>query len=229
MLSTGAFANDAQSSKQAARLQFEKAEQLREALNGRPEADRTRREYQQVVNAYRKVYYGAPASSKADASIVAVAEVLAAMGRQFQPGEKDLHAAIGEYEFLRREYPGSKYRVEALFTIGQIYKEDLGDTTAAEATFQEFLRRYPHDPRVGQSQRDLARTRASRCQETTRRGAASSQINQAARACSGNRARIRGNRSRIVTHSSRASWAASVGHRHSSLVVAGLNPRGYRY
>ena len=68
-----------------------------------------------------------PMSSKADASVVAVAEILAEMGRQFQPGEKDLRAAISEYEFLRREYPGSKYRFQALFTIGQIYKEDLGD------------------------------------------------------------------------------------------------------
>ncbi len=97
-----------------------------------------------------------PASSKADASIVAVAELLAAMGRQFQPGEKDLRAAIGEYEFLRREYPGSKYRVEALFTIGQIYKEDLGDTAAAEATFQEFLKRYPHDSRAAKARETLA-------------------------------------------------------------------------
>ncbi len=129
---------------------------MREALNGRPEADRTRHDYQHVVNAYRRVYYGAPASSKADASIVAVAELLAAMGRQFQPGEKDLRAAIGEYEFLRREYPGSKYRVEALFTIGQIYKEDLGDTAAAEATFQEFLRRYPHDSRAAKARETLA-------------------------------------------------------------------------
>ncbi len=129
---------------------------MREALNGRPEAERTRREYQQVVTAYRKVYYGAPASSKADASIVAVAELLAAMGRQFQPGEKDLRAAIGEYEFLRREYPGSKYRVEALFTIGQIYKEDLGDTAAAEASFQEFLKRYPHDARAAKARETLA-------------------------------------------------------------------------
>ena len=156
LLCIGAFANDAQSSKQAARLQFEKAEQSREALNGRPEAERTRPEYLQVVNAYRKVYYGAPASSKADASIVAVAELLAAMGRQFQPGEKDLRAAIGEYEFLRREYPGSKYRVEALFTIGQIYKEDLGDTAAAEETFREFIRRYPHDSRVAKARDTLA-------------------------------------------------------------------------
>ncbi len=156
LLWTGAFANEVPSKKQISRQEFEKAEQLREALNGRPEAERTRRDYQHVVNAYRKVYYLSPASSKADASVMAVAELLAAMGRQFQPGEKDLRAAIGEYEFLRREYPGSKYRVEALFTIGQIYKEDLKDTAAAEATFQEFLRRYPQDARVDKAKEALA-------------------------------------------------------------------------
>ncbi len=113
--------------KQEARVQFDKAEQMREALNGRPAGERTRREYQRVIDAYRKVYYGDPAASKADASVLAVAELLAEAGRQFQPDEKDLQSAIGQYRFLRKEYPGSKYRVEALFTIGQIYKEDLGD------------------------------------------------------------------------------------------------------
>ena len=156
LLWTGALANDVPSKKLISRQEFEKAEQLREALNGRPESERTRRDYQHVVNAYRKVYYLSPASSKADASVMAVAELLAAMGRQFQPGEKDLRAAIGEYEFLRREYPGSKYRVEALFTIGQIYKEDLKDTAAAETTFQEFLRRYPRDARVEKAREALA-------------------------------------------------------------------------
>jgi len=129
---------------------------MREALNGRPESDRTRRDYQHVIDAYRKVYYVSPASSKADVSIVTVAELLAAMGKQFPPGEKDLHAAIGQYEFLRREYPGSKYRVEALFAIGQIYKEDLDDPVAAKATFEEFLHRYPHDQRVSQARQALA-------------------------------------------------------------------------
>lgn len=129
---------------------------MREALNGRPEAERSRRDYQHVIDAYRRVYYLSPASSKADASVVAVAELLAAGGRQFQPGEKDLHAAIGQYEFLRREYPGSKYRVEALFTIGQIYKDDLDDAAAARTTFEEFLRRYPHDQRVPKAKEALA-------------------------------------------------------------------------
>ncbi len=142
--------------KQEARQQFEKAEQAREALNGRPAEQRSHKDYLRVADAYRKVYYVAPASSKADASVIAVAEVLADMGRQFQPGEKDLRAAIGEYEFLRREYPGSKYRFQALFTIGQIYKEDLGDDDAARQTFQEFLHRYPRNPLAPEAKQALA-------------------------------------------------------------------------
>ena len=142
--------------KQQARTQFETAERMREALNGRPQNERTRREYQKVADAYRKVYHVSPASSKADASVVAVAEILAEMGRQFSPGEKDLHAAIGQYEFLRREYPGSKYRIEALFTIGQIYKDDLGDEASAKAAFDDFVKRYPRSQLATKAQEALA-------------------------------------------------------------------------
>ena len=142
--------------KQQARDQFDKAEQMREELNGRPTGERTKKDYQRVADAYRKVYYVAPMSSKADASVVAVAEVLVEMGRQFQPGEKYLRAAVAEYEFLRREYPGSKYRFQALFTIGQIYKEDLGDTDAARQTFEEFLHRYPRNTLAPEAKQALA-------------------------------------------------------------------------
>ncbi len=146
----------AASRKQEAADQFEKAEQMREALNGRPVQERTHRDYQHVADAYRKVYYVAPASSKADASVIAVAEILASMGRQFEPGEKDLRSAIREYEFLRREYPGSKYRFQALFTIGQIYAEDLGDNDQARKTFEEFLRRYPRQALAREAKQALA-------------------------------------------------------------------------
>jgi N-acetylmuramoyl-L-alanine amidase len=142
--------------KQHAREQFDKAEQMREALNGLPADQRTRKDYQHLADAYRKVYYVAPASSKADASVIAVAEILAEMGRQFQPGERDLRAAIGEYEFLRREYPGSKYRFQALFTIGQIYKEDLGEDDAARQTFADFLKHYPRNSLAPQAKQALA-------------------------------------------------------------------------
>jgi N-acetylmuramoyl-L-alanine amidase len=148
--------------KQAARTQFETAERMREALNGRPAEERTRRDYQKVADAYRKVYYVSPASTKADASVVAVAEILAEMGRQFSPDEKDLHAAVGQFEFLRREYPGSKYRVEALFTIGQIYKEDLSDESAARSTFEDFLKRYPRNQLAPKAQEALSELNQSK-------------------------------------------------------------------
>ncbi len=127
-----------------ARDHFALAERMREALNGRPPADQTRRDYQRVLNAYRSVYLGAPASAKADPSVVAVAETLVEMGRRFDD-DKILHEAIEQYKFLRREYPGSKYRFDGLFTIGEIYKDDLNDPEAARSTFQEFLRHYPHN------------------------------------------------------------------------------------
>jgi N-acetylmuramoyl-L-alanine amidase len=144
------------SKKHEALLLFNKAEKMREALNGRPEAKRTRRDYQHVMDAYRSVYYTSPVSSKADDSVMAVAELLAAMGRQFPPGDKDLHSAIGQYLFLRREYPGSRYRMEALFAIGQIYEDDLDDPKNARATFEEFLRRYPHDERAPKASQAIA-------------------------------------------------------------------------
>jgi len=155
-ISLNAASGSVASRKLEAREQFDKAEQMREALNGRPADQRTRKDYQHVADAYRKVYYVAPMSSKADASVVAVAEIFAEMGRQFQPGEKDLRAAISQYEFLRREYPGSKYRFQALFTIGQIYKEDLGDEDAARETFHEFLKHYPRNSLAPQAKQALA-------------------------------------------------------------------------
>ena len=127
-----------------AREHFANAERMREALNGTPAADRTRRDYQRVLNAYRSVYLGAPSSSKADPSVVAVAETLVEMGRHFDD-DKILNEAVEQYKFLRREYPGSKYRFDGLFTIGEIYKDDLNDADSARSAFQEFLRRYPHN------------------------------------------------------------------------------------
>ena len=138
-----------------ARDHFAAAEGMREALNGRPPADRSRHDYQRVINAYRNIYYGAPTSSKADPSVVAVAETLVEMGRRFDD-DKILNEAVGQYRFLRREYPGSKYRGDALFTIGEIYNDDLNDPELARATFKEFLHRYPHNRLVEDAQQAIA-------------------------------------------------------------------------
>jgi N-acetylmuramoyl-L-alanine amidase len=128
--------------KKMAMADFAAAERLREALDARPEAKLTRRDYTRVIDAYRKVYFNAPTSAKADDSIFAVAELTRDVGRQFDDA-KASQAAIGQFEFLRREYPGSKYRVEALFDIAEIYRDDLNDRDHARVAYQDFLKHYP--------------------------------------------------------------------------------------
>lgn len=135
--------------------QFSKAEAQRETLNGHAEQSRTKREYQAVIASYRRIVLEAPTSSKADGSAFLVAQLTAEMGRHFKD-DMALYAAVREYKFLRREYPGSKHRIEALLAIGEIYKNDLGDETEARAAFEELIRRYPHSELVKEAKAELA-------------------------------------------------------------------------
>jgi N-acetylmuramoyl-L-alanine amidase len=133
---------------------YAKAERLREALEGRPEQQRTRLQYDHVLDAYRAIYHSDPGSPKADASIAAVADLLAEEGRVFQD-DKALRDAIGQYEFLRHQYPGSRYRFSALLTEGEIYQRDLGDAQQAKAAYQNFLRLYPQSPLSAEARTEL--------------------------------------------------------------------------
>ena len=135
--------------------QFSKAEAQRETLNGHAEQARTKREYQTVIASYRRIVLEAPTSSKADGSAFLVAQLTAEMGRHFKD-DMALYAAVREYKFLRREYPGSKHRIEALLAIGEIYKNDLGDETEARTAFEELIRRYPHSDLVKEAKAELA-------------------------------------------------------------------------
>jgi N-acetylmuramoyl-L-alanine amidase len=139
----------------AAHSPFEKAQRMREALEGRPERQRTRADYERAMAAYRAIYHGDPASPKADASVSAVADLLAERGRVFDD-DKSLYDAIAQYEFLRRQYPGSRYRFSALLTEGEIYLRDLNDRESARATFEQFLRLYPQNPLSNEARFELA-------------------------------------------------------------------------
>jgi N-acetylmuramoyl-L-alanine amidase len=87
--------------------------------------------------------------------VLAVAELLDSQGRVFNDA-KSYKDAIGQLAFLRREYPGSKRRVEALFTIAQIYRDDLNDLAQAKATFEDFVKRYPGSPLAPKARKELA-------------------------------------------------------------------------
>lgn len=134
---------------------FEHAQGLRQALEAKPESQRSRAGYERVLNAYRSVYHSDPGSARADDSIVAVAELLAEEGRVFH-SPKAFRDAIGQYEFLRSQYPYSHYRFAALLTEGEIDQTDLADRRRAKTVFKEFLKKYPGNDLAGQARADLA-------------------------------------------------------------------------
>lgn len=164
-----AHARSVAQKKQAARSQFELAERLREALDGKPESERARTDYQRVMDAYRRVYHTAPNSIKADISIMAVAELLDEQGRVLND-PKSFKDAIGQLDFLRREYPGSKHRVEALFTIAEIYRDDLDDPAQAKAAFQDFLKHYPNSSMSAKAQEAIDDIDADAKKDAGRKG-----------------------------------------------------------
>ena len=49
---------------------------------------------------------------------------------------EEFAAAVGQYEFLRTQYPGSSLRVGALLAEGQIYENDLHDAAAARESMR---------------------------------------------------------------------------------------------
>ncbi len=151
--------------------QFAAAKQQNEALESRPAQTLTRGDYERVINAYKRVYLEAPVASKADPSVVASAELMEEEGRRFED-EAILRAAIKQYEFLRNQYPGSKARFNALFRIGEIYKDDLHDRKRADEAFAEFVQSHPHHRLAAQARQEMAEPVAKAGPKTTEKDSA---------------------------------------------------------
>jgi N-acetylmuramoyl-L-alanine amidase len=153
-LAPAGYAQSSASKRSAAHTQFERAEKQRTALLGQPKSDRTTDAYLKVIAAYRRVYLISRRAADVPAAYVAVAELYQDMGRQFEP--KYYQSAIDAYQFLLHDYPDSRYRDDALMTIGMIYKDDLQQLDLAEKTFQEFLKFHPRSPKAPDAQEALA-------------------------------------------------------------------------
>lgn len=134
---------------------WEKATRGREALEAIPSKQRTREGYSRVLDAYREVYHANPGDKYAAAAINAVAELLVEQGRDLSD-EKSLKDAVGQYEFLRKQYPGSSLRVGALLAEAQIYENDLHDAAAAREQYALFLKQYPGSSRAEEAKAGLA-------------------------------------------------------------------------
>src|ERR1700722_4182176 len=94
------------------------------------------------MEGFRAIYHERAGDVHAPSAVYAVAELLEEQGRTLHDA-RTLKAAVGQYEFLRTQYPGSSLRVMALLEEAQIEANDLGDVAAAKERYTLFLKQYP--------------------------------------------------------------------------------------
>ena len=134
---------------------WEQAERGLETLEAIPEGARTRADYSKAMDGFRAVYHGSPADVHAPDSVNAVADLLAEQGRALHDA-KSLKDAVGQYEFLRTQYPGSSLRVAALLEEAQIYQNDLRDVAAAKERYALLVKQYPRSPQAEEARAGIA-------------------------------------------------------------------------
>jgi len=134
---------------------WEKAARGLETLEAIPEGARTRGDYALAMDGFRAVYHEAPGDVHAPDSVNAVAELLADEGRRFHDA-KMLKAAVGQYEFLRTQYPGSSLRVGALLAEGQIYENDLNDAATARERYGLLVKEFPRSAQAEEAKAGIA-------------------------------------------------------------------------
>ena len=147
----------------AAQGQFERAEALRGALEAKAERERSLRDYETLVSAYRRVYLITPSAVQVPPAINNVADLYRRMGEQFEAKYFDL--AIQTYQYLIREYPESSLREEALFAIAEIRRNNLSQTDVALKNYLDFLDQYPrstHGPQVRKAIADIKMATATK-------------------------------------------------------------------
>jgi len=136
-----------------ARNQFTRAVKMRTILEGYLEKDRSLSDYRQTVSAYHKVYLISTQAEEVTPSLVAEAELYEEMGRLFNA--KYFQSAIDAYDFLLKQYPDSRYRGEAMLAIAQIQKDDLNKSADAEASYKDYLKKFPHSEKTAEARQAL--------------------------------------------------------------------------
>ncbi len=114
---------------------------MRTTLESNPMQDRDIVDYRATIAAFHKVYLITPSAEEVTPALIAEAELYEQMGRQYDP--KYFQQAIQTHQFLIKQYPGSRYRIQSLYSIGMIQEYDLKQSDAAEITFKQYLKQYP--------------------------------------------------------------------------------------
>ncbi len=134
---------------------WEQAQRARAGLEAQAESLRTRVAYTRVLDLFRAIYHDNPRDPHAAEAVYSVAELLAEQGRDLEDAGS-VRAAVGQYEFLRTQYPASPLGPPALLTEGRIEADDLRDAVVARAKWNQLLREAPRSEAARQARVELA-------------------------------------------------------------------------
>lgn len=159
--------------RQRAIAAYEKAQRMHAVLEAESDSKRSKQEYKKVIDAYYQVYLLNPAYSNAPVALTDTAELYREMGRTFSTDSYFLEA-IKSYRYLNKEYPHNRLSHDALFTVGEVYRQELEDPDEARKAFQDFLAKYPKSDKAEQAQQILKDLDRQAAERTSSRAVASS-------------------------------------------------------
>lgn len=165
------------SHRSAAQSQFARAEALRATLQEKGERERSLKDYQAVVSAYRRVFLITPRAVEVPSAIKMAGDLYRKMGEQF--GAKYFTTAVVTYQFLLHDYPLNRYREETLLAIAGIQRTGLAQADLARQSYEQFLKQYPRSPRAAEARKALTELEAEEKDHAEEKAAAVSVRSQA--------------------------------------------------
>jgi N-acetylmuramoyl-L-alanine amidase len=122
---------------------YTNALKLRAALEARAPQARSYKDYMKVARAFDLVYRTDPGYAKTPSAIAVEASVYQEMGHVLR-NNRYYESAVATYQFLADQYGGAAVARDALLTVGDIYRVDLGDTEGAAKAYSDYLTRFPY-------------------------------------------------------------------------------------
>ena len=132
------------------------AEAARAQLASIPAAERTATDYRTVMDAYRLIYHSSPADIHAPESIYVVGSLLEEEGVALHDG-RAMQAALGQFEFLRKQYPSSSLRIAALLEEARIAAGGMHDAKLAREKYTAFADQFPRSAHAQEAHEALIR------------------------------------------------------------------------